>query len=94
MVGENIFTTLSLDDDGLVSETPEPSNILTVQPGDVVGYYTISRQDMEDGIQLDNDDSQRTDSVWYHTGTDSELFNVGIQNNNCPFPVGTEPDKY
>ncbi len=84
LVGENRFTTISLND-GLVYETPEPSNILTVQPGDVVGYFTLSRNGKDDGIQLDN--NQMIDSVWYHTNTDSDpLIYGGLE---CPFPVGS-----
>ena len=87
MVGANRFTSISLLRDGLVSETLKPSNILTVQPGDVVGYFTLSKLGKKDGIQLDN--NQNIDSVWYHTSPNSEL-NIGA--HNCPFPVGTETD--
>ena len=38
LVGENRFTSIFFGDDDLVSETPQPSNIISVQPGDVVGY--------------------------------------------------------
>ena len=85
MVGMNVFTSISLND-GLVRESPEPSNILTVQPDDVVGYFTISRKGKNDGIQLD--DSQSVDSVWYDIITISELINA--EASNCPLPVGTE----
>ena len=84
LVGENKFTSISLGDGGLVSKTPEPSNILTVQPGDVVGYYTISRGGMGDGLQLDK--SQNIDSIWYHTI--SESFAPGTA--DCPLPVGID----
>ena len=87
-VGENRFTRISLGAGGLVSETPEPSNILSVQPGDVVGYYTFSRdpQDMiGNGIQLDT--AQIHDRVWYHTYSGSEPITAGA--SDCPFPVGS-----
>ncbi len=42
LVGENRFPSISLIAGGLVSETPAPSNIITVRPGDVVGYFTMS----------------------------------------------------
>ena len=89
IVGENIFTSISLGSDGLVIETPEPSNILTVQPGDVVGYYSLSREGKQDGIQLD--ESQSVDSVWYHINTDNEPLVRGEP--NCPIPVGTEANR-
>ena len=86
MVGENRYTSISLQRGGKVSETPEPSNILSVQPGDVVGCYTFSRRGTNDGILLDV--RRSFDSVWYHTGT--------VNNNrqpDCPLPVGTETDR-
>ena len=85
MVGENVYSRISLDDDGLVSETPQPSNILTVQPGDVVGYFTLSRMGMRDGIQLDTSD--RIDGVWYHTNTNRDPLILG--GHDCPFRVGS-----
>ncbi len=42
LVGENRFPSISLIAGGLVSETPAPSNIITVRPGDVVGYFVMS----------------------------------------------------
>ena len=92
MVGENRYTRISLND-GLVSVTPEPSNILSVQTGDVVGYLAVSRKGMNDGIQLDDiddgdddeDDNQSVDTVWYDTVTESNLLKAGV--HNC---VGTE----
>ena len=93
LVGENRFTSINLDDDGLVSETPEPSNIISVQPEDVVGYYTFSRKDLDhdkmEGIQLDH--SNNIDSVWYHSGNDDDTLISGA--SNCPFPVGTQIDR-
>ena len=85
MVGKNRFANISLGVGGLVSETPKPSNTLTVQPGDVVGYYTVSRDNKNDGIQIDSN-SQRNDIVWYNTIADD--LNPGAI--NCLFPVETE----
>ena len=86
MVGKNRFANISLSDGGLVRETPEPSNTLTVQPGDVVGYYTVSRRNDDDGILIENI-NQRNDSVWYDTIAENDL-DAGA--TNCLFPVGTE----
>ena len=48
LVGENAFTRISSPNyvsDDLVSVTPEPTNIITVQPGDVVGFYAVRLND-------------------------------------------------
>ena len=67
LVGENRFSSIFFGDDGLVSETPEPSNIISVQPEDVVGYYTFSRRDPNnnnmEGLQLD--ESRLNDNVLF-----------------------------
>ena len=85
MVGENLFRRILLDGNGLVSETPQPSNILTVQPGDVVGYFTLSRKGKRGGIQLDT--RHTIDGVWYHTSTKRDPLIHG--RHDCPFPVGS-----
>ena len=89
MVGENRFPSITLHGGGLVSETPEPSNLITAWEGDVVGYYTVSRTDPHsregEGIQLV---SSNSDTVWYHTNTGSDPLTMGEP--DCPSPVGTE----
>ena len=69
LMGENRFTSIFFGNGGLVSETPEPSNIISVQPGDVVGYYTFSRRDAdtssEEELQLET--SYSADMVLYFT---------------------------
>jgi hypothetical protein len=54
LTGEDLYTNIDLGDGGLVNRTLEPANYLTVQPGDVVGYYMSreGRTGMMDGIQL------------------------------------------
>ena len=86
LVGENRFTSIRLGGGGLVSETPETSSVIAVQPGDVMGYYTLSRNDPQnrktEGIRMVN---RFSDSVWYHTGS------IDIDRApNCPYPVGTQ----
>ena len=91
MVGENKFNSISVDDDAAeVHATPEPSNIITVQPDDVVGYYVEFKGDIDEnsGVLLDTRFS--TDVVWYHTGTDTDPIIFGRP--QCPFPVGTGSD--
>ena len=93
LVGENRFSSILLGDDGLVSETPEPSNIISVQPGDVVGYYTFSRRDDgnrgSEGIQLDS--CYTADIVWYLADFDTDLITMGA--SLCPLPVGDGPGR-
>ena len=87
LVGENRFTSITLNTDDLVSETPEPSNIISVRPGDVVGYFTITnRNNPNEGIQLndENEDFSR-EIVWYHTSTDKDP--LMFRGEMCPFPV-------
>ena len=86
LVGENRFTNITLNISGLVSETPEPSNIISVQPGDVVGYYTFSQIEANDddgeGIQLNRRYSN--DSIWYANINGASTMGEP----DCPFPVG------
>ena len=71
---------------GLVKYSPEETNPINVQEGDVVGYYTFSRRSpVGEGIQLDP--NYISDIVWYHTNTGSHPLTMGEP--DCPFPVGT-----
>ena len=92
LVGENRFTGITFDKDDPVSETPEPSNIISVRPGDVVGYYTFSRDDPDNmgsqGIQLETDYTD--DIVWYLADFDTD--SITLEATNCPLPVGDGPD--
>ena len=91
MVGENSFRNVVLMDHYRLRERPEPSDIITVQPGDVVGYYVVFTGEIEldNGVLLDNRYS--TNAVWYHTGTDTDPIISG--GPKCPFPVGTGSDR-
>ena len=91
LVGENEFTRISSPNyinGGRISVTPEPTNIITVQPGDVVGFYVLSGMGDGDGIQLD---TSFTESVWYHRNNppDDSLMSRGDL-SVCPFPVGSQ----
>ena len=95
LVGENVFTGITppnINNDGLVSVTPEPTNMVTVQPGDVVGFYALSRRGLNDGIQLDT--SFTGESVWYHRNNppDDPLMIIG-EASVCPFPVGSQTNR-
>ena len=91
LVGENRFTSITLTDK-LVRETPEPTNIITVQPGDVLGYYSVHRQRLRAGIALSEDlDSE---IVWYHTSEHtSEDPQIPEAEESCPLPVGAGPGR-
>ena len=96
LVGENIFTSIQLQNtDGLVSETPEPTNMIAFQHGDVVGYFTSSNRVPQDrngeGVQLDS--SFRDEVVWYHTSTGLDRIMGRGDPAVCPFPVGSQPNR-
>ncbi len=82
LVGENRFPSITLLEGGLVSETPAPSNIITVRPGDVVGYFVMSTNGGNEGIQLDT--GFNDEAVWYNGG---DL--ISNEGESCPFPVGS-----
>ena len=92
LVGENKFANISLiGNGGLVSETPEPFDIISTQPGDVVGFYAKSNKGNRDGIQLD--DSFTGESVWFHRDTNSDPLEIRGDPAVCPFPVGTQSNR-
>ena len=91
IVGEDRYEDIQLieGEGGLVNRTLDPSSFISVQPGDVLGYFTFLDNDEDGGIQHDPDFS--TESVWYHTSTDENpLISRGGVVNSCPFPVGED----
>ena len=88
LVGENSYVDIQLVR-GLVNETAPPSNIITFQPGDVVGYYTSNKRRRQSGIQLDN--SYINERVWYHINNETDpLITMG---GTCPYRIGSEADR-
>jgi hypothetical protein len=89
--GEDNYDQIDLGANGLVDRTLEPANYLTVQPGDVVGYFMIREEmtDVMDGIQLDSriDNDDGGEEVWYSDDSIPEL------NNECLFSVGSGPGR-
>ena len=77
LVGENRFTSITFSNRGPISETPEPTNIISVQPGDVVGYYVLSNRNDDDGIQMDSND---------------ESINIYFNEDNGGNPISLGPD--
>ena len=54
MIGQNLFTSVSLSD-SLVRETPSVNQQISFRPGDVVGFFVESGNDDPDprGVVLD-----------------------------------------
>ncbi len=74
MIGINHFPSIplanpSVPDDtnrGIVTGVPPESERIEVQPGDVVGFYLESSRDNDDdGIQFDRDNSYTSETVWF-----------------------------
>ena len=84
LVGENRFTSITFSNRGPISETPEPSNIISVQPGDVVGYYVLSNRGGNDGIQMDSDD----DSITIYYNKDNGGNPISLGPDSCQVSVG------
>ena len=91
LVGENVFTSFSFTNGGLVQLSPPSSSIITAQSGDVVGYYTNSREGSNDGIQLERDSIYTENIIWYQAIDRNEL--TPLPNSDCPYPVGSENDR-
>ena len=83
LVGENRFTSIRLIN-RVVSETPEPTNIISVQPGDVVGYYVLSSERDDDGIQMDSND----DSINIYYNEDNGGNPISLGPDSCQVSVG------
>ena len=90
LVGENVFTSFSFTNGGLVQLSPPNSSIITAQSGDVVGYYTNSR-DTNDGIQLERDSIYNENIIWYQAIGSNGL--TPLLDSDCPFPVGSESNR-
>ena len=84
LVGENKFTSITFSNHGPISETPEPSNIISVQPGDVVGYYVLSKRGRDDGIQMNSDD----DSINIYYNEDNEGNPIELGPDSCQVSAG------
>ncbi len=71
LVGENRFTSVRPFGVFLIRETPTPSDFITVEPRDVLGYFATINNFNESvekaGIQLHSD--YREEVVWYSNET-------------------------
>ena len=84
LVGENRFTSITFSNRGPISETPEPTNIISVQPWDVVGYYVLSSEEDNDGIQMDSDD----DSINIYYNEDNGGNPISLGPDSCQVRAG------
>ena len=67
LVGENVFTSITFSDGGLMQLSPTPlsNTFITAQSGDVVGYYTNSHEGRNEGIQLERHSNYSMNIVWF-----------------------------
>ena len=89
MAGEDTYENIILLEEtrGLVNRTVPQSANLTVQPGDVIGFFAYAPDsDDEDGIQFIRDNEEEYDEVqaWYN-----EMF-LQIGSENCPISIGSD----
>lgn len=94
LIGENVLSGVTAAGNGLISKIPQPDDIISVAPGDVVGYYAWSSgsddnpESPTNATEILLDTSYTDEEVWYHTNTrEDPLITSGPQ--TCPFPVGT-----
>jgi hypothetical protein len=89
VAGEDIYAEIDLSRDGLVDRSLESVNYLTVQPGDVVGYYMIrkGRSGVDHGIQLEPREEDEGEAVWY-----SEIMTL-ITTGNVKKCLGRAPGR-
>ena len=68
LVGNNRFTSISLDIDQVARVTPSPQDYIQFRPRDVLGFYVEEARDTNRGVVvLNGDDEVRFTSelVWY-----------------------------
>lgn len=86
MVGEDTTNRFEEDDDIFIKTSTLPSNNITVQPGDVVGYYISDQEEVRhyEGVALNR--SGASESVWFYGGY-TELP-LQIRPGSCQVSVG------
>ncbi len=91
LVGEDTYTGVGDRFKDRIRRFTVPSNNITIQPGDVVGYFVNSMVDESiraiDGVALDI--TSTTESVWYYgSSTDSEELPFRIRSDSCQASIG------
>ena len=88
LVGNNKFTSISLDDGVASPLLPSPSDYIMFQPGDVLGIYVEEARGDDDGVVILTSFSGTTtftsESVWYAIPSETTS-----QNGDCPYSVGS-----
>ena len=83
LVGNNRFTSISLDNDQVAIVTPSHRDYIQFQPGDVLGFYVEEARAGNDGVVvLTNPSSFTSEVVWYASidptmATSQSVYSVG-----------------
>ena len=83
LVGNNRFTSISLDNDQVAIVTPLPQDYIQFQPGDVLGFYVEEAKESDDGVVvLTSPSSFTSEAVWYANidpanATSQSVYSVG-----------------
>ena len=86
LVGNNRFTSISLDGGVVESLLPSSSNYIMFQPGDVLGFYVEeARDDNNKGVAVLTTDQYTRESMWYASATSQTVA-------GCPISVGSGGD--
>ena len=90
LVGNNRFTSISLDGGVASPLLPSPSNYIKFRPGDVLGVYIEEARGDNDGvvilISLDGTITFTSELVWYASIAPTMATS---QNGDCPYSVGS-----
>ena len=85
LVGNNRFTSISLDGGVAPSLVPSSSNYIMFQPGDVLGVYVEEARDSNNkGVAVLTTDSYTNELVWYASTSQTV--------SGCPISVGSGGD--
>ena len=85
LVGNNRFTSISLDGGVAGSLEPSSSNYIQFQPDDVLGFYVEEAKDDNDrGVAVLTTDNNTNELVWYASASQTVA--------GCPISVGSAGD--
>ena len=85
LVGEDRYANISFNERVRIplNRTLQDVNFITVQPGDVVGFYT--RRESGHGLRLLLDGNYEDETIWFSRNIERGPPVVG---DICPYPVG------
>ena len=81
LVGNNTFTSISLNRDIASGLSPSPQDFIQFRPGDVLGFYVEDARDDDGGVVVLTKDSYSNEVVWYAS--------VGSQSLGSSVSVGS-----